>query len=352
MARNTRKFFTFLLLTPDQKVESSNLSGLIFLPAKTTAKAFSIASDTSAPSTLDNSGGKTCSPTPWQLRRFSASGTRTRVDYSGLAHQISRQTKAGNNSLRPCTSFPHSSFSPQQPQMVPSGLEPETLWLLAIRSDQLSYETSCWPVALMGDGFMIHFLFAYLKTAHHSQSARVVKGVDLRALSTTSWRRGPVGLMDKALVLGTKDCRFDPARVKFAACLLLDCVLQAPGQTSVTLSVVHKRLESDSCGARTHALTDWPEASALDHSPKLSCSTWQSVWPSKDLCCLGKWSCTVWLEPGRIKHGSLGSAGQSVRLLTSRSGVRASQKAYVALPVMNQQGQGPRTFMGIQGAKL
>ena len=28
---------------------------------------------------------------------------------------------------------------------------------------------------------MIHFLFAHLKTAHHSQSARVVKGVDLRS---------------------------------------------------------------------------------------------------------------------------------------------------------------------------
>ena len=26
--------------------------------------------------------------------------------------------------------------------MAPSGLEPETLWLLAIRSDQMSYETS------------------------------------------------------------------------------------------------------------------------------------------------------------------------------------------------------------------
>ena len=28
------------------------------------------------------------------------------LDYSGHAHQISQQTKAGNNSLRPCTSFP------------------------------------------------------------------------------------------------------------------------------------------------------------------------------------------------------------------------------------------------------
>ena len=36
-------------LTPDQKVGSSNLSGLIFLPAKTTPKALSMASDTSAP---------------------------------------------------------------------------------------------------------------------------------------------------------------------------------------------------------------------------------------------------------------------------------------------------------------
>ena len=85
--------------------------------------------------------------------------TRTRarmraeyLDYSGHAHQISQQTKAGNNSLRPCTFFPHSSFSPQQPQVVPSGLEPQTLWLLAIRSDQLSHETSCWPLQLLGGG--------------------------------------------------------------------------------------------------------------------------------------------------------------------------------------------------------
>ena len=28
---------------------------------------------------------------------------------------------------------------------------------------------------------MLPFLFAHLKTAHHSQSARVVKGVDLRS---------------------------------------------------------------------------------------------------------------------------------------------------------------------------
>ena len=60
----------------------------------------------------------------------------------------------------------------------------------------------------------------------------------------------------------------------------------------------------------------------------------------------------MWLEPGRTKHGFLSSFGQSVRLLTLRSGVRASQGAYVALPVMNQQAQGPKTFMGIQGAKL
>ena len=45
----------------------------------------------------------------------------------------------------------------------------------------------------------------------------------------------------------------------------------------------------------------------------------------------------MWVEPGRTKHGFLSSFGQSVRLLTSRSGVRASQGAYVALPVMNQQ---------------
>ena len=86
--------------------------------------------------------------------------------------------------------------------------------------------------------------------------------------------KGFCGLIDKALVFGTKDCSSSPARVKFAACLLPDCILQAPGQTSVTWSVVHKRLESDSCGVRTHALS-----SALDHSAKLSCSTWQSVRP-------------------------------------------------------------------------
>ena len=51
------------------------------------------------PSTLDNSGGKTCSPTPSQLKQDP--GTRTRVarvraeypdqlDYSGHAHQISQ----------------------------------------------------------------------------------------------------------------------------------------------------------------------------------------------------------------------------------------------------------------------
>ena len=109
------------------------------------------------------------------------------LDYSGHA-QISQQTKAGNNSLRLCTAFPHSSFPPQQPQMVPSGLEPETLWLLAIRSDQLSYESS-WPLQLLGEGFMLPFLFAHLKTAHHSQSARVVKGVDLRC--NCAWVQTP-----------------------------------------------------------------------------------------------------------------------------------------------------------------
>ena len=54
-----------------------------------------------------------------------------------------------------------------------SGLEPETL---AIRSDQLSYESSCWPLQLLGLGFRLHFVLAHLKSAHHSQSARVIKG--------------------------------------------------------------------------------------------------------------------------------------------------------------------------------
>ena len=76
--------------------------------------------------------------------------------------------------------------------MVPSGLEPETLWLLAIRSDQLSYETSCWPLQLLGEGFMLPFLFAHLKTAHHRQSARVVKGVDLRSTAgNCAWVQTP-----------------------------------------------------------------------------------------------------------------------------------------------------------------
>ena len=65
---------------------------------------------------------------------------------------------------------------PQQLQIIPSGLEPETLRLLAIGSDQLSYETSCWPLQLLGQGFRLPFLFTYLKSAHHSQSARVIKG--------------------------------------------------------------------------------------------------------------------------------------------------------------------------------
>ena len=71
-------------------------------------------------------------------------------------------------------------------QFLGPGLAPQnpglnrTLWLLAIRSDQLSYETSCWPLQLLGLGFRLHFVLAHLKSAHHSQSARVIKGVDLR----------------------------------------------------------------------------------------------------------------------------------------------------------------------------
>ena len=133
-----------------------------------------MASDTSAQTTLDNSGGSFAAQALFR-HRDSNRVARMRaeypdqLDYSGHA-QISQQTKAGNNSIRPCTSFPHSSFPPQQPQMAPSGLEGETLWLLAIRSDQLSYESS-WPLQLLGEGFMLPFLFAHLKTAHHSQSA-------------------------------------------------------------------------------------------------------------------------------------------------------------------------------------
>ena len=65
--------------------------------------------------------------------------------------------------------------------MVPAGVGPETLWLLAIRSDQMSYETSCWSLQLLG--FRLAFLFTHLKTA--SQSARVIKGVDLRSTAAT-----------------------------------------------------------------------------------------------------------------------------------------------------------------------
>ena len=79
----------------DTRSGSSNLSGLIFLPAKTTPKALSMVSDTSAP-------------------------------------KHTRQ---------------HHSFAAQ----------PETLWLLAIRSDQVSYETSCWPLQLLG--FRLPFFF-------------------------------------------------------------------------------------------------------------------------------------------------------------------------------------------------
>ena len=68
---------------------------------------------------------------------------------------------------------------PQQLQVVPSGLEPETLWLLAIRSDQLSYETSCWPLQLLGQGFRLPSLFTHRKSAHHSQPARAAKRADL-----------------------------------------------------------------------------------------------------------------------------------------------------------------------------
>ena len=51
--------------------------------------------------------------------------------------------------------------------------------------------------------------------------------------------------------------------------------------------------------------------------------------------------------PGRIKHG----LREAVDLKVGSSR-KSSQGAYVALPVMNQQGQGPRTFMGIQGANF
>ena len=81
---------------------------------------------------------------------------------------------------------------PIQLQMVPSGLEPETLWLLAMRSDQLSYETRCWPLQLLGQGFRLPFLFTHLKSAHHSQSARVIKGVDLRSTAgNCAWVQTP-----------------------------------------------------------------------------------------------------------------------------------------------------------------
>ena len=131
------------------------------------------------PSTLDNSGGKTCSPTPSQLKQYSATGTRTRVarvraDYPDT--KFHSKPKLETTPSAPALPF---LLSPQQLQMVPSGLEPETLWLLAIRSDQLSYETRCWPLQLLGQGFRLPFLFTHLKSAHHSQFAR--SGVDAHA---------------------------------------------------------------------------------------------------------------------------------------------------------------------------
>ena len=91
--------------------------------------------------------------------------------------------------LRPCTSF---LLPPHQLEMIPSGHEPETLWLLAMRSDQLSYETSCWPLQLLGQGFRLPSLFTHLKSAHHSQSAQVIKGVDLRSTAgNCAWFQTP-----------------------------------------------------------------------------------------------------------------------------------------------------------------
>ena len=56
----------------------------------------------------------------------------------------------------------------------------------------LSYETGCWPLQLLGEGFMLPFLFAHLKTAHHSQSARVIKGVDLSSTAgNCAWVQTP-----------------------------------------------------------------------------------------------------------------------------------------------------------------
>ena len=142
-----------------------------------------------------------------------------------------------------------------------------------------------------------------------------------------------------------------PALLQLDVVVLIVCI-GCFGVAAVRKPCVSGLLPSLICGPYNGLTKVRVPIKMLDHSTKLSCSTWQSVWPSKDLCCLGKWICTMWLEAGRIKHGFLSSVGQSVGLLTSRSGVRASQKACVALPVMNQQRQGPRTFMGIQGAKL
>jgi hypothetical protein len=90
--------------------------------------------------------------------------------------------------------------------VVPRGLEPRTLRLLAVRSNQLSYETRCvyhWVVwcvvcvvcCLASVSWLVGWLGRRGLWAHKLRFAQICGR--------------PCGLMDKALVFGTKDCRFE-----------------------------------------------------------------------------------------------------------------------------------------------
>jgi hypothetical protein len=56
-------------------------------------------------------------------------------------HGITRNTPAATATCRPDAW--HKHLQQRNPEMVPRGLEPRTLRLLAVRSNQLSYETRC-----------------------------------------------------------------------------------------------------------------------------------------------------------------------------------------------------------------
>ena len=86
--------------------------------------------------------------------------------------------------------------------VVPRGLEPRTLWLLAVRSNQLSYETSC--VFHLVLWCVVCVVCCLASVPWLLGPARVM--IAQAAFRADPW---PAGLMDKALVLGTKDCRFE-----------------------------------------------------------------------------------------------------------------------------------------------